>query len=99
MVLASPGAPLFAEREFAQAAAADQAWLQGHPGDVDAQLRVAAIALHGNRIAAAEPPILAVISKEPNNTRANRLLAELNRRQEEAQRSTSVSGESTRVPS
>ena len=97
-VLASPGAPLFASGEFAQAAAADQAWLQGHPGDVNAQLRVAAVALYENRIAAAEPPILAVISKEPNNTRANRLLAELNRRQEEARRSASVSGESTRVP-
>lgn len=98
MVLASPGEPLFASGEFAQAAAADRAWLQSHPGDIDAQLRVGAVALYENRIGAAEPPILAVISKEPNNTRATRLLAELNRRQEEAHRSATVSGRSTRVP-
>ncbi len=98
VVLASPGEPLFATGEFAQAAAADRAWLQSHPGDVNAQLRVGAVALYENRIGAAEPPILAVISKEPNNTRATRLLAELNRRQEEARRSATVSGQRTRVP-
>ncbi|HEY2476197.1 MAG TPA: aspartyl protease family protein [Candidatus Cybelea sp.] len=95
---ADAGASLFANADFAAAASADEAWLQSHPGDTHAELRLAAVRLYENRVEAAEPLLLAVISKEPQNTRATRLLAELNRRQEEARRHATVSGESARVP-
>ncbi|HEY1867618.1 MAG TPA: hypothetical protein VGG70_04925 [Candidatus Cybelea sp.] len=49
------GASLFANGDFAVAASADQAWLQSHPGDTDAELRLAAVRLYENRTEAAEP--------------------------------------------
>ncbi|HEX4015086.1 MAG TPA: aspartyl protease family protein [Candidatus Cybelea sp.] len=94
----SPGESLFSSGEFAQSAAADRAWLQRHPGDINAQLRLGSVRLYENRVDAAEPLVLAVISKQPNNARATRLLAEINRRQEEARRSATVDGESAQVP-
>jgi hypothetical protein len=91
-------AALFARGDFAAAANAYQASLRTSPNDVSAQLGLGAIALYENDLRAAQSLLRSVLATDPGNTRATRLLAEVNRREAESARAASVAGDETRVP-
>ncbi len=69
-----------------------EAILGARPADREAQLNLGAIRLYQNDLTAAEPLLRSAAAGEPPNGRAARLLAELLRRQAEAQRRTLVPG-------
>lgn len=91
-------AQLFARGDFTEAAAAYEAALQRNPADADAKLALGAIRLFENDRQSAEPLLDAVLDADPHNARATHLLAELQRRDEEAARQSSVAGGETVVP-
>lgn len=93
-----PAAALFAQGDFPAAATAYEAALQTNPSDTGAQVGLAAIRLYANDLSGAEPLLRSALAADPNNARATRLLAELQRRATEATRRTSVAGGETVVP-
>lgn len=95
---AESAAQLFARGDFAAAATAYQALLQRNPTDRDARLRLGAIRLYQNDLTAAEPLIDAVYYADPQNTRAQQLIFEVQRRRAEAARRTTLAADETTVP-
>jgi Aspartyl protease/Tetratricopeptide repeat len=91
-------ATLFAAGNFDAAASAYAATLAAHPSDAAASLNLGAIRLYQNDVAAAEPLLRAAASADPQNARAASLLREVERRQAEASRRTTVEGGTTMVP-
>jgi hypothetical protein len=89
---------LFRQGDFPAAAAAFEARLRAQPSSRNDELGLAAIRLYENDLPAAEPLLRAVVGADPQNPRATRLLAELNRRKAEAARRATVAGGETRAP-
>ncbi|HEX8806842.1 MAG TPA: aspartyl protease family protein [Candidatus Aquilonibacter sp.] len=91
-------ATLFRNGDFAGAAAAYQTAIDADAHDSTALTGLGAIRLYQNDLAAAEPLLRAAIAADPSNTRAPRLLTELQRRQAESVRRSTVDGGETTVP-
>ncbi|HMF27681.1 MAG TPA: retropepsin-like aspartic protease, partial [Candidatus Cybelea sp.] len=89
---------LFQRGDFSGAAAAYAATLQLMPSDLDAQLGLGSIRLFENNLGAAKPLLHSVLASDPKNKRAVRLLAELERREAEAARRTTIAGAEAIVP-
>lgn len=89
---------LFQRGDFSVAAAAYAAMLQSKPSDIDAQLGLASIRVFQNNLAAAKPLLQSVLASDQKNTRAARLLAEVERREAEAARHATIEGAQTFVP-
>jgi len=88
----------FARGDFPAAAAAYATELRSNPSDLDARLGLASIRVFENDLAAAKPLLESVLASDPQNQRATRLLAEVERRQTEAARRTTVGGTQSVVP-
>ena len=88
----------FQRGDFPGAATLYAATLASKPTDVDAQLGLGTIRLFENNLAAARPLLQSVLASDPQNARAARLLTELERRQAEATRRTTIDGAQTSVP-
>ncbi len=91
-------AQLLAEGDFNAAGPAYAAALSANPNDLGAQLGLGAIRLYENDVTGAEPLLRAVVAKEPANSRAIRLLSELERRKVERGRRTIVEGGTSTIP-
>jgi tetratricopeptide (TPR) repeat protein len=89
---------LFQDGNFDEAASAYELYHAQHPNDLISALNLGAIRLYQNDLAAAEPLLRAVLTADPNNEHAQRLLGELYRRRAEAQRRTVVAGSEAIVP-
>ncbi len=89
---------LFAAGDFPAAAAAYQTRLAANPRDAGAQLNLGAIRLYQNDLAAAEPLVSGALTAEPTSQRATHMLAEIERRREEAARPSSVANGEAVVP-
>lgn len=89
---------LYQSGDFPAAAAAFEAYLAAHPGDLTSELDLGAIRLYQNDLQAAEPLVRAVLAANPANDRAGRLLTELSRRKAEAARRSTVDGGEAIVP-
>ena len=89
---------LFQSGDLPAAATAYAAVLQKSPSDWSAALRLGAIRLYENDLAAAEPLLRSVLAADPGNARATRMLTELQRRRAEAARRTLVTGDASIVP-
>lgn len=95
---AQTAAVLFQDGNFSQAAEAYEAYHAEHPDDMTSQLNLGAIRLYENDLAAAEPLLRSVVTADPKNERAMRLLGELYRRRTESERRTVVDGGEAIVP-
>jgi len=91
-------AALFGRGDFSAAAAAYADALRSNPSDADAQLGLASIRLYQNDLASAKPLLQSVLAVDPKNARASRLLVELQRREAEAARRTTIDGAQSIVP-
>jgi Aspartyl protease/Tetratricopeptide repeat len=91
-------AALFDRGDFPAAAAAYAETLRANPSDRDAQLGLASVRLFQNDLALAKPLLGSVLAADPQNARARGLLAELERRQAEAGRRTTIDGSESVVP-
>ena len=91
-------AALFQRGDFPAAESAYQAILSANPGDTNAKLALGTIRLFENDKRSAEPLLDAVLEADPHNARATRLLAEVQRRDEEAARRSTVAGRESIVP-
>jgi len=91
-------AALFERGDFPGAAAAYAAALQANPSDRDAELGLASVRLFQNDLTVAKPLLDSVLATDPQNVRAGRLLAELQRRQAEAGRRTTIDGAESVLP-
>lgn len=91
-------AALFQRGDFAAAAALYADALRSNPSDVDAELGLASIRLFENDLPAAKPLLDSVLASDARNARAARLLAELERREAEAARRTTIDGAESIVP-
>lgn len=95
---ADTAAVLFQDGNFNEAAIAYEAYHAEHPDDLTSELNLGAIRLYENDLTAAEPLLRAVLTADPKNDRASRMLGELYRRRAEAERRTSVTGGEAVVP-
>jgi hypothetical protein len=91
-------AVLFQDGNFPEAAVAYEAYHAEHPNDMTSKLNLGAIRLYENDLTSAEPLLRTVLSADPRNERATRLLGELYRRRAEAERRTTVDGGEAIVP-
>lgn len=91
-------AVLFQDGNFSEAAAAYEAYHAQHPDDLTSELNLGAIRLYENDLSAAEPLLRGVLTADPKNDRATRLLGELYRRRAEAERRTTVEAGEAVVP-
>jgi hypothetical protein len=92
------GLALFERGDFPAAAAAYAAALAANPSDRDAELGLASVRLFQNDLIVAKPLLDSVLATDPQNVRAGRLLTELERRQAEAGRRTTIEGAESVVP-
>lgn len=94
----SSAGALFQRGDFSGAAAAYADTLRSNLADLDAQLGLASIRLYENDLSSAKPLLQSVLASDPKNARAARLLAELERREAEAVRRTTIDGAQSIVP-
>jgi predicted aspartyl protease len=91
-------ADLFASGDLDAAATAYQRVLAAQPSDPAATLNLGTIRLYRNDLAGAQPLLKAALAADPQNARATRLLAELDRRRAEAKRRSTIDGSEAVVP-
>lgn len=88
----------FQRGDFPDAATAYARALQANPSDLDAELGLASIRLFENDLAGAKPLLHSILASDAQNARATRLLTELERREAEATRRTTIEGGESVIP-
>lgn len=89
---------LFQRGDFLDATTAYTRALMANPSDLDAELGLASIRLFENDLAGAKPLLHSLLVSDPQNARATRLLAELERREAEATQRATIEGGESVVP-
>jgi tetratricopeptide (TPR) repeat protein len=93
-----PGDALFAAGKFAEAADAYRRTLAASPADAGANAGLAAVELYANDLGAARSNAQAALAADPQNPRAGRVLAEVDRRETDWAKRPSFRGSAAVVP-